>query len=90
MTQTVLAKTRNLFATRTFWFNALAAALEVSQILLDFRVLDSQLVLLIMASGNVALRYITKQPVTVSGTPAKPVEAPTRADLLDMPLPPAA
>jgi hypothetical protein len=76
----VLAKTKPLWLTKTFAFNTFAAALEIAQILLDFRVISSQYVLLGMAVGNVILRYLTKQPATVSGTPAKPVQAPTRAE----------
>lgn len=70
----VFVKAKSLWASKTFWFNALSAGLEVAQILLDFRVLDSQTVLMGMAIGNVILRKLTKQPVSVSGEQAMLVE----------------
>lgn len=72
----VFVKSKALWASKTFWFNVLSGGLEVAQILLDFRVLDAQQLLIGMAIGNVILRKLTKQPTSVSGAQAMPVEAP--------------
>jgi hypothetical protein len=73
----VLVKAKSLWSSKTFWFNVLSGALEVAQILLDFRVIEADKILMGMAVGNVILRYVTKQPVTVTpGVQAMAVDAP--------------
>lgn len=97
MTTTVLAKTTPLWKTRTFWMGVIEIVAGVAVLAVDevSRATEAgePIGWGLIAKGFVtmALRYFTRQPVTLGGTPAKPVDAPTRADMLNMPpLPPAA
>lgn len=50
---------KSLFASRTFWFNVAAAAVEVSGAV----PLAPGTAATIMAVGNIALRLLTNQPI---------------------------
>lgn len=53
---------KSLFASRTFWFNALTIALEVAQVL----PLPPGAVIIGSSLINIALRYVTSKPVHVA------------------------
>ena len=57
---------KSLFASRTFWFNVLVAAQELSQVL----PLPAGTLTMAATIINIGLRLVTKKPVTVLPRPA--------------------
>lgn len=55
-----------IYASKVFWFNAISGALEVIQTLSGARVLPPDIAAMILAGGNVLLRFFTEKPVTLT------------------------
>lgn len=54
---------KSLFASKTFWFNVLSAVVTIAGIIPANPVTTG-----IIAVGNVVLRLVTNQPVSVTGS----------------------
>ena len=63
---------KNIFASKTFWFNTLLVLGEVLQLILAHRVLSPEATALVGGIGNIVLRRLTNQPVAISTTLTKP------------------
>lgn len=70
----VFVKTKSIFISKTFWFNIIAMVVASTQAIMEQGLLDWEILALIVTVGNVILRFITKQPVTVTGGATTPVK----------------
>ena len=75
----VLVKAKSLFASKTFWLGMLEIATGVGALATDLSATleaGEPISFALIAKGivTIILRYVTKQPVSVSGAQAKAVE----------------
>ena len=63
---------KSLFASKTFWFNAVLVVGEILQLVLSLNILPPGTAVLIGGIGNIVLRRLTNQPVVVSTALSKP------------------
>ena len=59
--------TKSLFSSKTFWMNAIAFSVEIFQSLADTQVVPEQWILVGLPIANIVMRWITKDPVTLTG-----------------------
>ena len=52
---------------KTLWFNGVAAALEILQLFGPLNLMSPEMLALGMGVGNILLRLVTKQPVSLKG-----------------------
>jgi len=58
---------KSIIFSKTFWFNVISLGLEVSQVMMDMRIVPTEQMAVGIAVGNIVLRYITKTPVSLTG-----------------------
>ena len=56
---------KNVFASKTFWFNAISTAVTVASGQTGLNI-PPKIAVPVVAIGNIVLRLLTKQPVTFS------------------------
>lgn len=57
---------KSLFASRTFWFNALSASAEVLQLVSQTQIVPPGTIAIVSGLVNIGLRMITTQPVHIT------------------------
>lgn len=69
-TKEVPMGTKSIFASKVFWFNALAGLIGFAQQQGLFTMIPEPYGPAALILGNMALRFFTTQPVTVTGAPS--------------------
>lgn len=59
------AVSKSLFASKTFWFNALSAGAEALQLISKTQIVPPGAIAIVSGFVNIALRMVTTQPVHV-------------------------
>lgn len=63
-----MGEVKSIFSSKTFWFNALAAVVTVALSAVENLGPDAGPIALgVVAVGNIVLRFITSQPVSILG-----------------------
>lgn len=60
-------KVKSIFSSKTFWFNVASAALLVLQEVSASQLLSPEKQVIATLVGNILLRFITNQPVNITG-----------------------